>query len=186
VLIGYARVSTTDQNLDLQRDALTAAGCERIFTDELTGSSTKRPGLDQALAALSAGDTLIVWKLDRLGRSLSHLVQIIDELGRREIGFRSLSDPIDTASAGGRLVLHIMAALAQFELSLIAERTRAGMEAAKRRGQKLGRRRKLSAEQIRHARQLIEGGESPSTVARSFGVAKSTLYSTFRIKIDSV
>jgi DNA invertase Pin-like site-specific DNA recombinase len=125
-------------------------------------------------------DTLVVWKLDRLGRSLSHLVQTVDELGRRDIGFRSLSDPIDTASAGGRLVLHIMGALAQFELSLIAERTRAGMAAAKRRGQKLGRRRKLTVEQIRHARQLIVGGESPGTVARSRGVGRSTLYEALK------
>ena len=125
MFFGYARVSTADQDLALQRDALTAAGCERIFTDTMTGTSTERPGLTKALAALSAGDTLIVWKLDRLGRSLAHLVQLIAELGGRGIGFRSLSDPIDTESAGGRLVLHIMGALAEFERSLIVERTQA-------------------------------------------------------------
>jgi DNA invertase Pin-like site-specific DNA recombinase len=176
MLFGYARVSTTDQDLALQRDALTAAGCERIFTDTITGTSTERPGLTKALAALSAGDTLIVWKLDRLGRSLAHLVQLIADLGAREVGFRSLSDPIDTASAGGRLILHIMGALAEFERSLIVERTQAGLQAAKRRGRKLGRPAKLTAAQITHARALLTSGEGGRTVAKSFGVARSTLY----------
>ncbi len=181
MLFGYARVSTADQDLALQRDALTAAGCERIFTDTITGTSTERPGLTKALAALKAGDTLIVWKLDRLGRSLAHLVQLIAELGGRGIGFRSLSDPIDTASAGGRLVLHIMGALAEFERSLIVERTQAGLQAAKRRGRKLGRPTKLTAAQIVHARALLASGENGSTVARSFGVARSTLYEALKI-----
>lgn len=175
--IGYARVSTNDQNLALQRDALTAAGCDRIFADEgLSGLTTRRPGLDQALAALSAGDTLIVWKLDRLGRSLAHLVQLIADLGSRRIDFLSLSDPIDTSSAGGRLVLHMMGALAEFERTLIAERTQAGLIAARRRGQKLGRKPSLTAEQVAIARRLIDSGESPRAVARSFKVGKSTLY----------
>ena len=181
MLFGYARVSTADQDLALQRDALTAAGCERIFTDTITGTSTERPGLTKALAALKAGDTLIVWKLDRLGRSLAHLVQLIAELGGRGIGFRSLSDPIDTASAGGRLVLHIMGALAEFERSLIVERTQAGLQAAKRRGRKLGRPTKLTAAQIVHARALLASGENGSTVARSFGVARATLYEALKI-----
>ena len=148
--IGYARVSTGDQNLDLQRDALKAADCDRIFSDEgLSGTTTRRPGLDAALAALSSGDTLVVWKIDRLGRSLAHLVQLIADLGTRGITFRSLSDPIDTGSAGGRLVLHMMGALAEFERSLIVERTQAGMDAARRRGQKLGRKPALTPEQVR-------------------------------------
>jgi DNA invertase Pin-like site-specific DNA recombinase len=134
----------------------------------------------KALAALSSGDTLIVWKLDRLGRSLAHLVQLIAELGARGIGFRSLSDPIDTESAGGRLVLHIMGALAEFERSLIVERTQAGLQAAKRRGRKLGRPPKLTAAQIVHARALLDSGENGSTVARSFGVARSTLYEALK------
>ena len=142
----------------MQRDALTAAGCQPIFTDTMTGTSVDRPGLSKALAALKAGDTLIVWKLDRLGRSLS------------------LSDPIDTGSAGGRLVLHIMGALAEFERSLIVERTQAGLRAAKRRGRKLGRPNKLTAAQISHAHALLASGENGSAVARSFGVARSTLY----------
>ena len=180
MFFGYARVSTADQNLALQRDALTAAGCERIFTDTMTGTSTERPGLTKALAALSAGDTLIVWKLDRLGRSLAYLVQLVADLGGRGIGFRSLSDPIDTESAGGRLVLHIMGALAEFERSLIVERTQAGLQAAKKRGRKLGRPTKLTAAQAGHARALLASGEDGRTVARSFGVARSTLYAALK------
>lgn len=180
MFFGYARVSTGDQNLALQRDALTAAGCERIFTDTMTGTSTERPGLTKALAALSAGDTLIVWKLDRLGRSLAHLVQLVADLGGRGIGFRSLSDPIDTESASGRLVLHIMGALAEFERSLIVERTQAGLQAAKKRGRKLGRPTKLTAAQAGHARALLASGEDGRTVARSFGVARSTLYAALK------
>jgi DNA invertase Pin-like site-specific DNA recombinase len=177
VLIGYARVSTVDQNLALQRDALMAAGCERVFTDEgVSGSVTTRRGLDEALAALSPGDTLVVWKLDRLGRSLSHLVTLIAELGARRVNFRSLSDPIDTASSGGRLVMHIMGALAEFERGLIVERTQAGIQAAKKRGVHLGRRKSLVAAQVDHARSLIERGESPRAVARTMRVGKSTLY----------
>ncbi len=175
--IGYARVSTNDQNLALQCDALKAAGCERIFTDQgVSGSVADRRGLDRALKALRSGDALVVWKLDRFGRSLAHLVQTVAELGSRGVGFRSLSDPIDTSSAGGRLVLHMMGALAEFERSLIVERTQAGLQAAKRRGVKLGRKPKLTREQAVHARQLIDGGANPRTVARSFGVARSTLY----------
>lgn len=180
MFFGYARVSTADQNLALQRDALTAAGCERIFIDTMTGTSTERPGLTKALAALSAEDTLIVWKLDRLGRSLAHLVQLVADLGGRGIGFRSLSDPIDTESAGGRLVLHIMGALAEFERSLIVERTQAGLQAAKKRGRKLGRPTKLTAAQAGHARALLASGEDGRTVARSFGVARSTLYAALK------
>ena len=179
--IGYARVSTTDQSLALQRDALEAAGCERVFTDQgISGRVADRPGLGRALKTLKAGDALIVWKLDRLGRSLAHLVQIVADLGSRGIGFRSLSDPIDTTNAGGRLVLHMMGALAEFERSLIVERTQAGLQAAKRRGVKLGRKPKLTAAQVAHARQLMDGGEDGRTVARSFGVARSTLYAALK------
>jgi len=175
--IGYARVSTSDQNLALQRDALTADGCEQIFSDEgLSGTTTRRPGLDQTLAALSAGDTLVVWKIDRLGRSLAHLVNLIAELGTRNVSFRSLSDPIDTTNAGGRLVLHMMGALAEFERSLIIERTQAGMQAARHRGQRLGRKPSLTPEQIAMARRMIDSGESPRAVARSLKIGKSTLY----------
>jgi DNA invertase Pin-like site-specific DNA recombinase len=177
LIVGYARVSTTGQTLALQRDALKAAGCRRIFSDHgVSGSATRRRGLDAILAYLKQGDTLVVWKVDRLGRSLFHLVQVISELGERGINFRSLSDPIDTASPGGRLVLHIMAALAEFERSLIRERTCAGLAAAKRRGRKLGRRRSLTIDQIDRARSLIRGRKSRGDVARKLKVARSTLY----------
>lgn len=175
--IGYARVSTIDQTLDLQRDALKEAGCGKVFADQgVSGAAINRPGLDRAMQTLKAGDTLVVWKLDRLGRSLSHLVQTVTELGERGVGFQSLSDPIDTTNAGGRLVMHLMAALAEFERSLIVERTRAGLKAAKRRGVKLGRKPTLTEDQLVHACRLIEQGESPRDVARTLRVHRSTLY----------
>jgi DNA invertase Pin-like site-specific DNA recombinase len=175
--IGYARVSTTDQNPALQLDALLGAGCERIFTDEgVSGAAKKRPQLDQALALIKPGDVLVVWKLDRLGRSLAHLIDLTTSLGERGIGFRSLSEAIDTTSAQGKLMLHMLGALAEFERSLIAERTRAGLVAAKRRGAKLGPKFKLSTDQIAHAKQLIDAGASPSSVAKTIGVSPATLY----------
>ena len=137
---------------------------------------TARRGLDAALADANPGDTLVVWKLDQLGRSLSHLVTLIAELGARGVNFRSLSDPIDTASSGGRLVMHIIRALAEFERGLIVERTQAGIQAAKERGVRLGRRPSLAPPQVDHARALIERGESPRAVARTMHVGKSTLY----------
>ena len=177
MIIGYTRVSTADQTVALQRDALTAAGCKKIFTDQgISGSALKRPGLDRALAVLKPGDTLTVWKLDRLGRSLSHLVNLVAKRGEQGIAFRSVSEAIDTGSAPGRLLLHLMAALAEFERSLIVERTRAGLAAAKRRGQKLGRKPSLTADQIAHACRLVEAGESPRAVAKSFSIGRSTLF----------
>lgn len=153
MLIGYVRVSTDDQNLNFQCDALKAAGCERVFEDQGgSGAARERPGLDSALVALSSGDVLVVWKLDRLGRSLPHLVEILAVLGKRDIGFRSLSEAIDTGSAGGRLVFHFMAALAEFEWALIVERTTAGIKAAKDRGERAG------------------------AVAKSLKVSRATLY----------
>lgn len=181
MLIGYARVSTSEQTINLQRDALRAAGCGRIFVDHgVNGGTTRRRGLDQALATLRRGDTLVVWKLDRLGRSLAHLVQLIAELGERGVSFRALCDPINTENASGRLVLHIMAALAEFERSLNSERTKAGLAAAKRRGKKLGRPPKLTPKQRARARRLVKIGKSPQEVAKRFGVARSTLYSALR------
>ena len=148
-----------------------------MFTDKgVSGKMTERPGLGKAIDALAAGDTLVVWRLDRVGRSLSHLVKMVAGLGERGVGFRSLSDPIDTTSAGGRLMLHMMGALAEFERSLIVERTQAGLQAAKWRGQKLGRKPSITVAQVRHAQRLINGGESPKSVARSFGVGRTTLY----------
>ncbi|WP_144157933.1 recombinase family protein [Paraburkholderia sp. BCC1885] len=154
--IGYARVSTEDQSLDLQTTALVSAGCARLFSDHgISGSEFSRPGLKCALDTLSSGDTLVVWRLDRLGRSLRKLVELIEELGKRNIEFVSLTECINTTSSGGVLVFHVMAALAQFERSLISERTRAGMAAARNRGQHLGRRRSLSPEQREEALRLL-------------------------------
>jgi DNA invertase Pin-like site-specific DNA recombinase len=142
----------------------------------VSGSFSSRRGLDAALNVLESGDALVVWKLDRLGRSLAHLVSLVADLGARGISFRSLSDPIDTTSAGGRLILHIMGALSEFERSLIIERTRAGIEAAKQRGVKLGRRPTLAPHQLEHVKRLIACGETPKSIARSLKIGRSTLY----------
>jgi len=159
MLIGYARVSTEDQNLGLQLDALTHAGCERIFKDEgISGAIADRRALNDALAVLTHGDVLITWKLDRLGRSLAHLIAITSRLEAGGIGFRSLSEAIDTTSASGRLLFHVMGAIAEFERSLISERTLAGMVAARARGQHLGRARKISDEEALSAKLAIERG----------------------------
>jgi len=180
--IGYARVSTDEQNLDLQRAALEAAGCERVFEDQgISGAESARPGLAAALATLGAGDVLAVWKLDRLGRSLAQLIVMIDGIGQAGAGFQSLSESIDTTTAGGRLVFHVMGALAEFERSLIGERTKAGMQAAKRRGKAIGRPRKLSPHQLARARALIETGEETRAgVAELFGVDVATLRRAMR------
>ncbi|OAH29749.1 invertase [Methylorubrum populi] len=180
--IGYARVSTDDQSLDLQRDALLRAGCEAVFEDcGMSGAAKKRAGLDAALAKVAAGDVLVVWKLDRLGRSLPHLIEIIHQLGARGAGFASVSESIDTTTAGGKLVFHLMGALAEFERSLIVERVNAGIAAAKRRGKHVGRPPKLTAEQVSHAREAIEGGlQTPAGMAAVLGVDHSTLWRALR------
>lgn len=174
MLIGYARVSTSEQNSNLQIDALTAAGCEHIFEDSLSGMTRCRPALDQALRALNPGDTFVTWKLDRLGRSLSHLISLITELEGRDIGFKSVSEAIDTRTASGRLMFHVLGALAEFERSLISERTRAGLAAAKLRGAKLGRPPKLNARQVRRAIHCLQSC-SLRRVARRFAVSPLTL-----------
>ena len=152
VNLGYARVSTEDQNLDLQWTALLAAGCDPVFEDQVSGMTIRRPGLDQALTRLGAGDVLVVWRLDRLGRSLPHLIETIRRIGDTGGEFRSLTESIDTTTAGGRLYFHMMGAFAEFERALIVERTRAGMKAAKARGVEVGRKRALTPAQISHAR----------------------------------
>ena len=139
MLVGYARVSTIDQNLDLQKDALGACGCARIFTDTSSGAKAARPGLDEALKHCRAGDTLVVWKLDRLGRSLPHLVETVRNLVDQGVGFRSLQEAIDTTTSGGKFVFHVFASLAEFERDIIQERTKAGLSAARARGRKGGR-----------------------------------------------
>jgi DNA invertase Pin-like site-specific DNA recombinase len=175
--IGYARVSTGEQKLDLQLDALKIAGCERVFRDEgVSGAAVNRPGLNKALAALGKGDVFIVWKLDRLGRSLPHLIEVIASLGRHGVGFWSLSESIDTTTASGKLLFHVMGALAEFERSLISERTVAGMAAAKKRGVHVGRPRKLERHQVEHARKIIGNGEETvAGMAAHYGVSSKTM-----------
>ncbi|WP_080404081.1 recombinase family protein [Burkholderia ubonensis] len=173
--IGYARVSTEDQSLDLQMKALVDARCDLLFSDHgMSGISRSRPGLTAALEALSEGDIFVVWRLDRLGRSLSHMVTLIEQLGRRSIEFVSLTEHIDTRSSGGVLMFHMMAALAQFERSLISERTRAGLAAAKERGSRLGRPSAMTPEQQEQARNRLVF-ESVETVARIYGIHPRTL-----------
>ncbi len=147
MIIGYARVSTTEQNLDLQRDALKRAGCEKIIEDTVSGGKVQRPGLERVHDALRSGDVLAVWRLDRLGRSLKHLIELVAELESERIGFQSVTESIDTTTPGGKLVFHIFGALAEFERNLIRERTYAGLAAARARGRKGGRRKKLGEKQ---------------------------------------
>jgi DNA invertase Pin-like site-specific DNA recombinase len=184
--IGYARVSTDDQHLDLQRDALTKAGCNVIYEEKDSGKSADRPELAQALKALRAGDTLVVWRLDRLGRSLPDLVRIVTELEQRGVGFESLTERIDTTSATGKLTFHLFAALAEFERNLIRERTQAGLASARARGRKGGRRPKLDAQARCEIDALLQGGVTAQDVARRFGVARSTLYKCLSSSAPSV
>jgi DNA invertase Pin-like site-specific DNA recombinase len=177
MLIGYARVSTEEQNLALQMDALKHAGCGRIFQDEgISGVAANRPALNEALAALAPGDVLVTWKLDRLGRSLAHLISIIADLSGRAVGFRSLSEVIDTTTAGGMLIFHVMGALAEFERALISERTRAGMAAARARGALIGRPPKLLEQEVMQARlEIAAGAASVVELAQILGVSRLTL-----------
>jgi DNA invertase Pin-like site-specific DNA recombinase len=165
MLIGYARVSTDDQNLSLQRDALNKDGCKRIFTDKASGAPTQRPGLADALSHLRKGDSLVVWKLDRLGRSVKGLVDLVGEFETRQVHFRSLTDGIDTKTPAGRFFFHVMASLAQMERELIVERTRAGLGAARKLGRIGGRPRRMTKGKIESARQLLAGGMPPRDVA---------------------
>jgi DNA invertase Pin-like site-specific DNA recombinase len=174
--LGYARVSTGDQNPDLQLTALRQAGCTRLFTDTATGAHVRRPELTQCLKSLNAGDTLTVWKLDRLGRSLRDLISLLDELKARGVAFRSLTEAIDTTTPTGRAMWQMVGILAELERGLIQEWTQAGRAAAIARGVKMGRKALLSAQQITHARQLLAQGEPHDTVAQSLKVSRRTLY----------
>lgn len=177
MFIGYARVSTTDQTLALQEDALQQQGYDRIFRDVVSGATFERPGLSEALAYARDGDVLVVWKLDRLGRSLAHLIQLVEELEARGVGFKSLQEQIDTTTAGGQLIFHIFGALAEFERALIRERTQAGLAAAKARGRVGGRPPQLSPAQVRMARQLLENPDmTTQQVADALHVSRTTLY----------
>jgi DNA invertase Pin-like site-specific DNA recombinase len=180
VLIGYARVSTQEQNTALQRDALCAAGCEKLFEEKASGAQRERPQLKAALDYMRPGDTLVVWKLDRLARSLRQLIDTVEELHTRGIGFRSLTEAIDTTTAGGKLIFHIFGALAEFERSVIRERTRAGLASAKAMGRLGGRPRALNDDDLIMARALLrDPGITVEMVARKLNVAPSTLYSYF-------
>lgn len=176
--IGYARVSSDDQNLDLQRDALTKAGCIQIYEETASGkSTTARPELAQCLKALRTGDALVVWRLDRLGRSLPDLVRIVGELEVRGVGFESLTEKIDTGSASGKLIFHVFASLAEFERNLIRERTRAGLDAARARGRLGGRKEKLDDKQRREIRALLKDPKVNVTdVAKLYKVSRTTIY----------
>lgn len=176
MLVGYARVSTQDQNPDLQLDALKAAGCEEVFQERVSGTSRARPELDACLRTLRKGDTLVVWRLDRLGRSLKDLVEIVHGLEGREVAFQSLTESIDTSSAGGRLVFHLFGALAEFEHNLIVDRTKAGLAAARARGRKGGRRPKMTKNDTKKAAAMLQNPDITKTeVAEHFGVSRVTL-----------
>lgn len=185
--IGYVRVSTNDQNTALQRDALERSGCKLIFEDKISGKTSDRPGLKKLLKNLSPGDTLVVWKLDRLGRSMRHLVVLVEELRQRSVNFQSLTDSIDTSTPMGRFFFHVMGALAEMERELIVERTRAGLKTAREQGRIGGRRQKLSDDQWAQAGRLIAAGETRQRVALLFDVGISTLYKKFpaTVKVET-
>ena len=176
MLIGYARVSTQDQNLALQCTALNKIGCEKIYQDKISGAKNNRPGLQQALDELRNGDTLVVWKLDRLGRTVKGLIDLINQLHQKEIHFKSITDNVDTSTPSGRFFFHMMASLAQMERELIAERTKAGLASAKSQGKIGGRKRKMTKSKIESAKKLLASGMSPKDVARNLGVSIPTLY----------
>lgn len=176
MLIGYARVSTQEQNLDLQVEALKKAGCEKLYEDCLSGLRADRPGLTSALDQLRKGDTLVVWKLDRLGRSIKNLIDFVATLEEKNVHFKSLTDNIDTSTSIGRFFFHIMASIAQMERDLIAERTKAGLMAARARGRIGGRKRQMTPSKIESAKKLLKDGIPAKEVANNLGVSVPTLY----------
>lgn len=177
MLIGYARVSTTEQNLDLQKDALLKVGCDKIFTDTASGAKTERIGLDEALTHLRKGDTLIVWRLDRLGRSLKHLIETVAKLNEQGIGFKSITENIDTQTSGGKLIFHIFGALAEFERNLVRERTMAGLSAARARGRKGGRPVTFTSQKIQIAKDLLNNKSySISEICKNLQMSRATFY----------
>lgn len=177
MLIGYARVSTADQTLALQRDALEKAGCERIFTDTASGAKAERIGLADAVAYAREGDILVVWRLDRLGRSLKHLIETITSLNERGVGFKSITESIDTTTSGGKLIFHIFGALAEFERDIIRERTQAGLTAARARGRKGGRPRVLTPKKVQMAQALYNDKTNTiNDICRTLNISRSTLY----------
>ncbi len=178
--VGYARVSTTDQTLALQQDALEKIGCRKIFTDTASGAKAERKGLEEALAYVREGDTLVVWRLDRLGRSLKHLIETITDLNKRNIGFKSITENIDTTTSGGKLIFHIFGALAEFERDIIRERTKAGLAAARARG-RLGGRPKAQAlntpKKVAIAQALYDNKDNAiDDICKTLNVSRATLY----------
>jgi DNA invertase Pin-like site-specific DNA recombinase len=177
MLIGYARVSTLDQNLNLQEDALKGAGCEKVYRDTASGAKTERPGLLEALSFLREGDVLVVWKLDRLGRSIKHLIETVQSLQDREIGFKSLQENIDTTTSGGKLVFHLFAALAEFERDIIRERTNAGLAAARARGRKGGRPKGMDEKKRKLALDLRKDtSRSINEICEILRISRATFY----------
>lgn len=176
MFIGYARVSTQDQNLDLQREVLIKAGCQKVFEDKVSGTRAERPGLGRAQEILREGDTLVVWKLDRLGRSVKQLVDLVGKLHKQGVQFKSLTDSIDTGTPSGRFFFHVMASLVEMERELIVERTRAGLEFARLLGRKGGRKPKMTESKIVSAKKLLASGIPARDVAQNLGVSVPTLY----------
>jgi DNA invertase Pin-like site-specific DNA recombinase len=179
-LIGYARVSTAEQDTALQTDALRKAGCDRIFEDTVSGAKADRPGLAAVLAYVRDGDALVVWRLDRLGRSLPHLIETVGALDARGVGFRSLTEAIDTTTSGGRLIFHVFGALGQFERDLIRERTKAGLAAAAARGRKGGRKPVVTADKLQRAQDHIANGLNVREAAARLKIGKTALYAALR------
>src|SRR2546427_10061794 len=181
MLVGYARVSTSDQTLNLQKDALEHIGCSKIFTDTISGATTERHGLDAALAYVREGDTLVVWRLDRLGRSLKHLIETITTLNNRKIGFKSIQENIDTTTSGRKLIFHIFGALAEFERDIIKERTQAGLQAARARGRLGGRPKALDYKKAMLAQSLYNSHEhSIKDICDTLHISRATLYKYVR------
>ena len=178
MLIGYARVSTHDQNLDLQLDALTKAGCDEahIYTDTMSGAKAEREGLETALSHLRAGDTLVVWRLDRLGRTLKQLIELINDFNAHNVGFMSIQEHIDTTTSGGKLVFHIFGALAEFEREVIRERTNAGLKAARARGRLGGRPKALDTKKATQLKAMYKGGAPIADILDLFKISRATLY----------
>jgi DNA invertase Pin-like site-specific DNA recombinase len=179
-IIGYARVSRTEQSNDLQHDALIAAGCTRIFSDEMSGARADRPGLKQALDYAREGDTLVVWRLDRVGRSVSHLIEVVGELERRGVALQSLTEQIDTSSPSGKLVFHVFSAIAEFERSLIRERVTAGLEAARKRGRIGGRPKVVDAAKARSIRAMRAQGMTTREILESAQISRATLFRFYK------
>ena len=181
--VGYARVSTADQHLRMQEDALKSAGCEEIFTDIASGSKTERSGLNKALAYVREGDVLVVWKLDRLGRSIQHLIQTVNLLQSKKIGFKSLQENIDTTTSGGKLIFLMFSALAEFERDLIRERTQAGLKAARARGRMGGRPPMLDNRQIKRMMELYDEGKSTvAEICKIYDISRPSFYNYLQKK----